>query len=400
MHDEAASTAVMERMGPTPDKGWGRWASVATLGIGTFAIGTDIYVGAGVLGAIAGDFKITVGVAGLTVTVFALTYAIGTVLLTALLGARSLRPVLIGSLVLFGLFNLISAVAPTFPVLLAGQAMSALAAAVYLPAAGATAVAAVSPSHRGRALGLLLGGSSIAMVLGAPLGVLLSAMFSWRAAFGLVAVFATVTLIGVSLSGIGSGVIGSKVWEGSRLIPSRAVAGALGVSFLVLAASSGTYTYLPLLLEDTVGPAELGLFIGVFGLGGLVGTWCGGVAADRYGSRRMVPLSVATLIMTFVVLPLVATTVAGIVAVMFVWGVAVWGFVPAQQHRLIGLRSASVSYVLALNSSANNFGFAAGALFGGLLIDAAGIGSLWMLTAACCGAGLVLHGLLSQEVRP
>jgi predicted MFS family arabinose efflux permease len=49
----------------------------------------------------------------LTVTVFALAYATGAPLLSALLGARPLRQVLIGSLALFGLFNVLSAVAPT-----------------------------------------------------------------------------------------------------------------------------------------------------------------------------------------------------------------------------------------------------------------------------------------------
>ena len=81
------------------------------------------------------------------------------------------------------------------------------------------------------------------------------------------------------------------------------------------------------------------------------------------------------------------------------WGIAAWGFVPAQQHRLIGLGSGPAPLLLALNSSATHLGFAAGALLGGLVIDAAGVGSLWMLAVACCGAGLILHTSLTREVR-
>jgi predicted MFS family arabinose efflux permease len=55
--------------------------------------------------------------------------------------------------------------------------------------------------------------------------------------------------------------------------------------------------------------------------------------------------------------------------------------------------------VLALNSSAVHLGFATGALLGGLVVDATGIGALWLLPVGCCGAGLVLHGILRQEVR-
>jgi predicted MFS family arabinose efflux permease len=55
--------------------------------------------------------------------------------------------------------------------------------------------------------------------------------------------------------------------------------------------------------------------------------------------------------------------------------------------------------LLALNSSAIHFGFATGALLGGLVVDGAGAGSTWLLPVVCCGAALVLHGILVQEVR-
>ena len=302
---------------------------------------------------------------------------------------------------LFGLFNVMSAVAPTLPVLLAAQLLAALAASVYVPAAGAAAVAAVPSSHRGRALGVILSGSSIAMVLGAPLGVLLAAMLSWRAAFGLVAVLAAGTVFGLLFSSVGSGpLIPSTVRERLRPMRSPAVVGVLGVTFLVMTASNSMYTHLSVLLGPVAGPIGLGLFIGAFGLGGMVGTWWGGTSADRRGSRRGVLVAVNVLTVSFAVLPLVAATVAAALAVVVGWGVAAWGFVPAQQHRLMGLGSGSAPLLLALNSSAIHLGFAAGALLGGLVIDAAGADSLWMLAVACCGAGLILHMTLTREVQP
>jgi predicted MFS family arabinose efflux permease len=81
------------------------------------------------------------------------------------------------------------------------------------------------------------------------------------------------------------------------------------------------------------------------------------------------------------------------------WGMAAWGFVSAQQHRVIGVGSGPAPLLLALNSSAIHLGFAAGALLGGLVVDAAGASSLWLLPVACCGAGLALHGILMREVR-
>ena len=400
MHDNTVRTAAGDRTTCVPIQHRGRWTSVAALGTGAFAIGTGMFVVAGVLGGLAGDLGVTVGAAGLTVTVFGLAYATGAALLSVLLGGRPLRQVLIGSLVLFGLFNVMSAVAPTLPVLLAARMLSALAASVYVPAAGAAAVAAVPTSHRGRALGVILSGSSIAMVLGAPLGVLLAGMFSWRAAFGLVAVLAAVTVLGLLLSSAGFGPLPcSTVRERLRPMRSPTVVGALGVTFFVMTASNSMYTHLGTVLNTAAGPIELGLFIGVFGLGGMVGTWWGGTAADRRGSRRGVQLAVTALTVSFAVLPLVAATAAGALTVVLGWGIAVWGFVPVQQHRLIGLGSGPAPLLLALNSSAIHFGFAAGALLGGFVVDAAGVSTLFMLAVACCGAGLILHGIITREVE-
>jgi predicted MFS family arabinose efflux permease len=66
---------------------------------------------------------------------------------------------------------------------------------------------------------------------------------------------------------------------------------------------------------------------------------------------------------------------------------------------VIGLGLGPPPLLLALNGSAVHLGFATGALLGGLVVDAAGAGSLWLLPVACCGAGLALHRILMKEVR-
>jgi predicted MFS family arabinose efflux permease len=152
------------RVAPAPERGRGTATPVAALGVGAFATGTDLFVVAGVLPGLAADLGITVGTAGLTVTVSAAAYAVGGPLLGAALGAQSRRRVLIGSLALFGACTATAAAAPTFAVLLAARALGALAASVHVPVAAAAAVAAVPARSRGRALGVVLGGASAATV--------------------------------------------------------------------------------------------------------------------------------------------------------------------------------------------------------------------------------------------
>lgn len=368
-----------------------RPTAVAPLGIGAFAIGTDLFVVAGVLPDLAADLGVTVGTAGLTVTVFALAYATGAPVLGALLAARPMRQVLIGSLVLFAVCNVVSALAPGLGVLLAARVIAALAASAYGPAAGAAAIAAAPANRRGRALGVVLGGSAVATVLGAPLGVLLASLLSWRAAFGLVAVLAMGTVLGLLRSGVGSErPARSTLGERLRPLRSPAVAGTLAVTFLAMAASNSHYTYVAVLVS---GPVEL--HIAAFGLAGIAGTWWGGAAVDRYGSRRVVTAMLVVLGTGLATLPHVAATTA--LAAVVAWGFAAWGVVSAQHHRVTGMGPAPL--LLALNSSAINLGFAAGSLLGGRVIDGAGTGSLWLIPVVCCGAGLVLHGILGREAR-
>lgn len=72
-----------------------RSTAIMPLGVGAFTIGTDLFVVAGVLPALAADIGVSVGAAGLTVTVFALAYAVGAPVLGALLGTRVLHGILI-----------------------------------------------------------------------------------------------------------------------------------------------------------------------------------------------------------------------------------------------------------------------------------------------------------------
>jgi predicted MFS family arabinose efflux permease len=331
------------------------------------------------------------------VTVFAAAAAVGSPLLGALVPTHRPRPILVGALALFGLFNVAAAVAPSLGVLLGARVLAALAAAVYVPAAGAAAVAAVADGQRGRALAVVLGGASAAMLLGAPVGVLAAAAYSWRAPFLLVAVLAAAAAAGLLRVGLPAGPAGPLSLR-ARLHPlrSRPVVGSLAVTLLLMAGSNSMFTYLGSVAGD-VGAVGLGLMIAVFGAGGAVGTAFGGVAADRWGGAGTVRAAAGVLAAVFALWPLLGPLPAGGLVLLGLWAVAAWASVPAQQHRLVGLAPESAPLVLALNSSAINGGFAVGSLVGGLVVDAAGPDRLWLVAAACCAAGLILHAVLTAN---
>ncbi|WP_344740454.1 MFS transporter, partial [Pseudonocardia halophobica] len=102
-------------------------APVAVLGLGSFAIGTDMFVLAGVLTGTAADLAVAPSEAGLALAVYAGTYAIGAPVLGTLLGGRRLRPLLLGSIAAVGVAAVATALAPSLGVLMAARALAALA---------------------------------------------------------------------------------------------------------------------------------------------------------------------------------------------------------------------------------------------------------------------------------
>jgi len=115
--------------------------SVITLTLGTLAVGTDVFIVAGFLPAMAQSLNVSAANAGQSVTVFAVTFATLAPVLAAVTARIPRRGLLVGSLLILCLANLGTALSPVLPALLATRVLAAIGAAMYTP--GATAVSAV-----------------------------------------------------------------------------------------------------------------------------------------------------------------------------------------------------------------------------------------------------------------
>ncbi|MFE5588471.1 MFS transporter, partial [Kitasatospora sp. NPDC056531] len=113
------------------------------LALGTFAMGTDSMVVAGILGPVRADLGVSVGAAGQLVTVFALAYALLAPPLAAVTARWPRRRLLLTALALFSAANALSALAPTYGLLLATRVLAAAGAALYTPTANAVATTLV-----------------------------------------------------------------------------------------------------------------------------------------------------------------------------------------------------------------------------------------------------------------
>jgi MFS transporter, DHA1 family, inner membrane transport protein len=92
---------------------------VFLLALGTFAVGTDAFVIAGILPGIPRNLSTSIQSAGLVVSVFSVSYALGSPIASALTARWRRQTVLVGGLATFALANVLSAISPTLILLLA-----------------------------------------------------------------------------------------------------------------------------------------------------------------------------------------------------------------------------------------------------------------------------------------
>lgn len=382
------------------------------LALGTFAIGTEAFMIAPLLPGMAVDFSTSVAVAGQLVTVFALTYALSSPVLTALTGSVDRRKLLILAMIAFALANVAAWSAKDYWQLMTARILLAFAAGLYVPSANALAGALVEPARRGMALAIVNTGTTIAVALGVPLGALVGDRFGWRMTFvsvGALALIATAGLLTGLPRDIGGGLAVASLRERAAAVRQPGVLVALLVTALWATGAYTVYTYLAFFLAsatEIVGP-HVGMVLFVWGVAAAIGMFAGGTLNDRLGSRSVIVFSLLFLAFAFVSLSVSAHVLSRadalvpVLAAIIVWGLSAWSFFPAQQARLIGVAGLKLApVVLSLNASFMYLGFSLGAGLGSLTLAKAGVADLGWVGAVCVLASFVLVVVSRNQPLP
>ncbi|MGX4657391.1 MFS transporter [Micromonospora sp. SCSIO 07396] len=388
------------RTGPGPDTAAGPGRGLRftlILAAGTFAVGTDAFVVAGLLPDMAAALRVSTAAAGQSVTVFAISYAVLAPVLSTLTARLPRRTLLVAALLVLAAGNLVSAAADTLPVLIVGRIVAAAGAAAYTPNAGAAGASLVPPALRGRALAVVIGGLTVATALGVPLGGLTGRWLGWRAALVAVALLALAVAVAVRLA--------MPALPGAAAVPLRArltalrrpaVLAVLPLTVIGMAACYTVYAFaVPTLGTLGVSAYQVNLMLLLYGAGAVVGNVASGYATDRWGPVPVLVVGYAAMVVSLGALgalstvgsapmPLVGLLVGG-------WGAASWCQTPAQQHRLIAAAPQQAPLVVSLNSSAIYLGIGLGTTAGGAAL-ASGVPTMYALGAAgAVLALLVLH---------
>ena len=378
-----------------------RLGSVIALTAATFAVGLGELAVAGILPPVARDMRVTVPVAGQLIGLYALVFAVLTPPLAALFGgARRQRGLVIG-LIAVAAANVLAAAAPNYDVLLGSRLLAAAGSALVSPLALSLIDDLVAVEHRGRAVGIVFTGFSVAMTVGVPLGAIIADGSSWRWVFAIIAAACTLAAVLAARLRVERTATAIPHWTFARSGLSPAVLRLLAISFFILAAQYAVFTYLRPYLTETgaygVGASAFLLFL--LGAFGIAGNLAGGFALDRWGAKGTVVACVTANVAIFVALRYVHQPLFVVAPIFALWAIASWAYSPAVNVELSTHTGEGRDVALALNMTAFNLGIAGGSALGGVVIATNGVANIVWLGAALLLPALVLSAALPTRRR-
>lgn len=380
-----------------------RWGGIVALAVGIFVLITIEELPIGVLSVMAPDLGVSEGVAGLAVTVPGILAGVVALFTPVIVRGLDRRLVLVLALVAVVASSALSVVAPNFGVLLIARLFAGVSIGLYWAVMAIVAMGQVPREHAARALTIAFAGAGGALVLGVPVAAWIGAHVGWRAAFAVVGILAAIVavLILVLVRPVHSpvAVTGRMMLAAAR---TRGVRYALALTALVVVGQFITYSFVSPVLLDRAGVpvTDVGLMLLLFGIAGLVGNFAVGLLIRRSAPLSVLVVVLGTLIALLGVLVVMDSPRSALLVMPF-WGLFVGAIAVVLQAFINSEAEEAIEEATALNSAAFNSAIALGALFGGLILDAAGQTPMILTSVVMVlgGAGVAAHYLSTRASR-
>lgn len=371
--------------------------AILALTIAAYAIGTTEFVIVGLLPTVANDLHITLPLAGLIVSVYALGVTFGAPILTALTGKVERKPLLLGLMALFIVGNTVAALSPSYEVLLVARVLAAFAHGVFFSVGSTIAADLVPENRRASAIAMMFMGLTVAIVTGVPLGTYIGQIFGWRATFWAVALLGVLAFAAIAalLPNTLKKAPPASLLDQLRVLGS----GRLLIVFAMTALGYGgtfvAFTFLAPILQEITGFSEqsVSLILVLYGIAIAIGNIAGGKIANHNPVKALVGLFILQAIV-LVILTFTAVSPVLAIVTLAALGFLQFGNVPGLQLYVVKLAKehcpGAVDVASALNIAAFNLGIAIGAWLGGIVVESPlGLGATpWV------GAILVVMALL------
>lgn len=378
------------------------------LALVVFAMGTSEFMLAGLVPDISTYFAVSVGTAGLLTSAFAAGMVIGAPAMAAFTRRLPVKATLLGCVLVFALSHVVGALTPDFTVLFITRVIAAIVNAGFLAVALGAATKLVAPDAKGRAVAILLAGTTVATVAGVPAGALLGTALGWQSTFWAIALLCVPAAIGIA-AGFTTRTDDSSREEPSSLSPSlRAELAQLTSPRLILtmllaalvnAGTFATLTFLAPIVTDTAGLSQwwVSVALVLFGVGSFIGVTAAGRLSDAR-PRIVIVVGGSVLVLGWVALALFATNPVALLGLVFTQGVLGFAVGSTLITRVLYAAPGAPTMAGSYATAALNVGAATGPVLAAaaLSVRPGALGPVWVAAIATTAALLLAVALLRR----
>lgn len=344
-----------------------QWLPLLGLTFSAFIFNTSEFVPIGLLTDIANDFQITEAHAGLLITIYAWVVALASLPLMLLVSKVEFKRLLLSVVALFALSHILSSVSSNYMTLMVSRIGVACSHAIFWSIASPLAVKVAPEGKRSLALSFIVTGTSIAMIVGLPLGRIVGLFLGWRMTFLCIAVLAALVFVFMAI-------VFPKVPNQNpvslRNLPGLVKTPALtGVYILTVVAITGHYTgysYIEPFMAQVAHLRESAITFALmlFGLAGIVGSI---LFSKKYDKHPVAFINVAVygIVAFLYLLQPASISMGSTLLVCVLWGIAITAFNLVFQALIIQFAPQATSIAMSIYSGIFNVGIGSGALIGG-----------------------------------
>lgn len=345
----------------------------------TFVFNTSEFMPIGLLSDIANDLNISDARAGMLISVYAWVVALMSLPLMIIVSKMELKRLLLTIIAVFVLSHVASALAEGYYTLMLSRIGVACSHAIFWSIVSPLAVRIVPDDKRAFALSMVATGSSIAMVVGLPLGRVVGLYLGWRMTFLSIGVISA--LIFIYIAAMLPKVLSRGKFSVKRLpalLHNRVLLGVFVMSVLFATAHYTCYSYIEPFLGRVAGftPDIVTLVLIVFGGSGMIGS----IAFSKYymsNPRRFVAVATVAPALCLLLMQVSAVSLASVLAVCVVWGAMATAFNIAFQDNVMRFApEEATSVAMSIFSGIFNLGIGSGAYIGGVVVTHLSLGSI------------------------
>ena len=165
-----------------------------------FCLGTSEFMIAGILEPLSADLGVTIPQAGLLITGFAVGMIVGAPAMTLLTLTLPRRATMIVMIIGFSALHILAALSPSYGLLMVSRVLSAFACGGFWAVAAVHTSAIAPAAVQGRALASLVGGLTVANLVGVPMGTWIGTQFGWRSTFWAVALVTALAAVLIAVT--------------------------------------------------------------------------------------------------------------------------------------------------------------------------------------------------------